>query len=130
MPNTHPSARAAVAALPDALPSTGGTRGEYALADVARPLGILHLSIRTIIDTLRALAKHEGMPLPRTPRVIKGKPVSGVDMICKISRWNAGEYDAWLDGRGRGPASPAPAMLPPPLRQEMAARAVAIGAGR
>jgi hypothetical protein len=132
IPNLHVSARAAVAELAasEPLPATGGRRGEYALADVARPLGMLHLSIRTIIDNLRALAKHDGMPLPRTPRVIKGVPVSGVDMICKQSRWDAGEIDAWLDGRGRGPAAPTPAMLPTPLRQEMAARAVALGAGR
>lgn len=110
------------------LPATGGRRGEYALADIARPLGLLHKSIRTIIDALRVLAKHDGMPLPRTPRIVSGKPVKGPNSICKDSRWDAGEIDAWLEGRG--PVSPAPALLPPAIRKEMQLRAIALGGGR
>lgn len=110
------------------LPATGGRGGEYALADIARPLGLLHRPIRTIIDTLRALAKHDGMPLPRTPRVERDKVIKGPNSIVKASRWDAGLFDAWLDGRG--PQSPAPAMVPTPIREEMQARARAIGGGR
>lgn len=102
------------------LPTTAGKRGEYALADVARPLSMLHRPVRAIIDALRALHLHDGMPLPRTPRIVRGKPIHGAQMICRGSRWDAGEFDAWLEGRG--PASPAPA-LAQPIRREMAARA-------
>ena len=45
-----------------------GRRAEYGLADVARPLGLIDFAIRTIIEKLRLLAEHDGMPLPRTPR--------------------------------------------------------------
>lgn len=134
------SAIGAVAAPPDmrlpsrigtpALPATSGKRGEYALGDLARSLGLAHKkSIRTIIDTLRALARHSGMPLPRTPRVVRGRPLAGPQVICKDSRWDAGEIDAWLDGRG--PAGPAGAARPPlaaPIRADMADRARRLGA--
>lgn len=110
-----------------ALPATGGKRGEYALADVARPLGLLDRAPRTIIATLRQLAKHDGMPLPRTPRFVAGAMITGPDTIVKSSKWDAGEFDAWLDGRG--PVSPAPA-VPTPIREEMRLRAVQIGAAR
>lgn len=116
------------AKAPAGLPATAGRGGEYALADIARPLGLAHRPIRSIIDTLRKLAKHDGMPLPRTPRVVRDTVVRGPDSIVKASRWDAGQFDAWLDGRG--PQGPAAAMVPEPVRQEMQARAVAIGGGR
>lgn len=130
----HRSPRRHAAPLPPdtkPLPATAGRGGQYALADVARPLGLHHKSIRTIIDTLRALARHSGMPLPRTPRVVCGKPLAGPQVICKDSRWDAGEIDAWLDGRGpAGPAAAVAPCLPTPIRADMARRALQIGAGR
>ena len=125
------SSRRTPAPIDPKLPATAGRGGQYALADVARPLGLHHKSIRTIIDTLRALARHSGMPLPRTPRVVSGKPLAGPQVICKDSRWDAGEIDAWLDGRGpAGPAAAAAPSLPMPIRAEMAQRALRIGAGQ
>lgn len=101
---------------------------EYALADVARRLGLLDFSIRTIVDKLRTLARHDGMPLPRTPRIVKSEPLRGPLVIYSRSRWNAGEFDAWLENRGPAPTTPAP--LAPALIHDMAQRAVALGAGR
>ena len=108
------------------LPHTGGRRGEYALGDVARELSLSHLSIRVIIDHLRCLAEHDGMPLPTTPRVVQGRPVHGPACIWSKSRWDAARFDAWNEGRN-GPVTPAPA-LPLPVRLEMQARAAAGGA--
>lgn len=127
-PKLPPPVSAPVREAAANLPATGGRGGEYALADIARPLGLLHRPIRTIIATLRLLAEHDGMPLPRTPRVVRKAIIKGPDSIVQASRWDAGLFDAWLDGRG--PQSPAPAMVPEPIRQEMQARAAAIGAGR
>lgn len=104
------------------LPKTGGRRGEYALGDVARELKLSHLSIRSIIDHLRILAKHDGMPLPTTPRTVGRLPVRGPACIWKQSRWDAGRFDAWLDDRNGDPSTPAPS-LPPPIRDEMKRRA-------
>jgi hypothetical protein len=129
-PPNRPPARppeAPATTVASSVPATGGRRGEYALADVARPLGLLHRPVRSIVETLRVLARHEGMPLPRSPRIVKGKPLSGPRAICRASRWDAGEFDAWLDGRG--PAAPS-VPLAPPVRLDMANRAAAIGAGR
>lgn len=102
------------------LPATGGRRGEYAVGDLARELKIAHHSVRVVIEKLRALAKHDGMPLPVTPRIERGQPIHGPRAIYGKSRWDAGQIDAWLDGRG--PAAPA-APVALPIRQEMARRA-------
>jgi hypothetical protein len=116
-------------ALPS-LPVTGGRRGEYAIGDLARELRLTHYrERRRIIDALRALARHKGMPLPRTPRVHAGKVVDGPGSIHLHSRWDAGEIDAWLDGRTTpGGAGALRIELPPPLRAEMARRAQEIAA--
>jgi hypothetical protein len=121
--NPAPPLAAAVLEQPlSLLPATGGRRGEYALGDVARELKLSHLSIRTIIDHLRILARHDGMPLPTTPRAVGQRPVHGPASIWKKSRWDAGRFDAWLDDRGGDPSTPAPA-LPQPVREEMKRRA-------
>jgi hypothetical protein len=106
------------------LATTGGRRGEYALGDVARDLSLAHFAVRSIIEKLRALAKHDGMPLPRTPRVVEGRTITGPDSIYCKSRWDAGEFDAWLDSRSpSGPAAAGAIGLPPPIRAAMQARA-------
>lgn len=120
--------RLAIVAAPatDLPPVTGGRRGEYALGDVARQLRMSHLGTRTIIAKLRALAQHEQMPLPRTPRVIDGKPVRGPDCIYRLSRWDAGEFDAWLEGSSPTSPAGAPAVLAAPIREDMRRRAAQI----
>lgn len=106
------------------LEATGGKRGEYAVGDLARALRLTHLSSRTVIDKLRALARHDGMPLPCTPRIERGVPIHGPRSIYGRSRWDAGEVDAWLDGRG--PAAPAQPVAGP-IREEMKRRAARLG---
>jgi hypothetical protein len=109
------------------LPATGGRRGEYALGDVARDLSLSHFAVRSIIAKLRALAEHDGMPLPRTPRVVEGRAVTGPDSIYCRSRWDAGEFDAWLDSRSpSGPAAAGMPHLAPPIRAAMQQRALEI----
>jgi hypothetical protein len=104
--------------------------GGYTIADVARPLGLLDFAIRTIIEKLRLLAEHDGMPLPRTPRIVDGRPMRGPRAIHYHSRWDAGEFDAWL--YGRHPGAPASSELPVPgaLRDEMQRRARSIAGAR
>jgi hypothetical protein len=98
----------------------------YCLADVAGPLGLGHFAIRTIIEKLRLLAEHDGMPLPRTPRFVDGRQLQGPFAIHAHSRWDAGEFDAWLHGRHPG----APAVAANAVRFEMAQRAERMAAGR
>jgi hypothetical protein len=121
----RPAIRHARASAPR-LEATGGKRGEYAVGDLARALKLAHLSSRTVIDKLRALAKHDGMPLPCTPRIECGMPIHGPRSIYGKSRWDAGEVDAWLDGRG--PAAPAQPVARP-IREQMRLRAASLGAG-
>ncbi len=115
-----------LAALPAApepaatLPSTSGRRCEYAVGDLARMMGIAHFAPRTIIDLLRAKARHDGMPLPKTPRVWGGKLVSGPQAIWLHSRWDAELFDGWqAAGDGDNPCPPASAAL----RADLARRA-------
>lgn len=122
------------AVRPRDLPTTGGRRGEYALSDVARSLHLRHFEVRTIIAKLRQMAKDQRMPLPRTPRMVNGEEKRGPDSIYRHSRWDAGEFDAWLDSRhGGGGSAPTDSRLrpvPTPIRMEMAERARAAAGGR
>jgi hypothetical protein len=119
-------APAAPAAAP-ALPATGGRRCEYAVGDLARMLGIAHFSPRTIIDLLRAKARDQAMPLPKTPRLRCGKLVAGPQSIWLHSRWDAERFDGWkAESDGDGPCPPASNAL----RAELARRAEAIGTPR
>lgn len=93
-------------AAPPATPFTGGRRNEYALGDIARALGIRHLTPKTIITHLRAMAVDCAMPLPKSPRLWKGRIVTGPESIHRNSRWDAELFDAWLESRDR-PAAPA-----------------------
>lgn len=104
----------------------GGRTTGYTLADVARPLALSDFAIRTIIEKLRLLAEHDGMPLPRTPRFVDNRPIRGPRMIHANSRWDAGEFDAWLEGRHPG----APAAVNDRLRAELAGRAQMMATGR
>lgn len=110
---------------PRALPATGGRRGKYALGDLARPLGLLDRPVRHIVDTLRALHRHEGLPLPHSPRIVNGRPLAGADTICKAALWDAGEVDAWLDHRNPPPPAVAAARTHA-LRARLARRAEAL----
>lgn len=109
---------------PATLPATGGRRCEYAVGDLARMLGISHFAPRTIIEMLRVKARHDGMPLPKTPRLRGGKLVAGPQAIWLHSRWDAERFDGWkAEHDGDGPCPPASAAL----RAELARRAEAIG---
>lgn len=105
------------------LPSTSGRRCEYAIGDLARMLGIAHFQPRTIITYLRAKARDERMPLPKTPRLVGGLFVNGPRSICLQSRWDAERFDAWKsESDGDGPCPPAGRAL----RADLARRAEAI----
>lgn len=116
---------------------TGGRRGQYGIADLARLLMFPDWTIRTVIEKLRTLARVEGMPLPETPRIVAGKELKGPDAIQYHSRWDAALWDAWhllrkRTGSGHLPAGasmPAPT-VPPPVRASMAQAAERIGGGQ
>lgn len=55
-----------------------------------------------IIDKLRALHRHQAMPLPENPRFVKGVPCKGADNICAHSIWSRRKFMAW---RERGVAT-------------------------
>lgn len=108
-----------------ALPATAGHRCEYAVGDLARFLGLSHFCPRTVIEHLRAKARYEDMPLPKTPRLYGGRPVSGPDTIWLHSRWDAERFDGWHDERGGDPFPPSSAAL----RSQLAARAATMAHG-
>lgn len=101
-------------------------RATYAVADVARRLHLNHhRTLRTVITKLRTLAAHDGMPLPRNPRIYDDVVIRGPRSICSTSLWDAGEFDAWL--ADRHPPSPALAMVDQrAIRTDLAARAASL----
>lgn len=110
-------------------PCAAARRTQYTPADLAAALHLGHFSTRTIIAKLRILAETQGLPLPRTPRIVAGRAVTGPESIHLHSRWDAGEVDAWLAGGDPPPAGAA--LAPPqPLLDEIGRRAAAIGSGR
>jgi hypothetical protein len=120
--STFPAPRAS-----SSLPLLGGRRGEYAVGDIARALSLRYRETRRIIAALRALAANSGMPLPRNPRLLHGREVRGPAAIHKASIWDAGEFDAWIDGRTSPPGAGTPRVAPP-VRAEMARRAAELAA--
>ena len=108
------------------LPVLAGRRCEYAPGDLARLLGLRDYAPRTIIDYLRAMARDEGLPLPKTPRLRGGRIVRGPDAIHRRSRWDAERVDAWLALRDGGDPCPPAA---PALRTQLARRAAALAGG-
>lgn len=90
---------ARVQAEPSARPQS--FRREYSLKDMVRLLGMQSCERRTAIDKLRLLAEQCGMPLPKTPRIWRGRVQTGPAAIYAGSVWCALEMDAWMD---RGPA--------------------------
>lgn len=106
-------------------------RREYTLWEVARLTGLAHVSPKVMISTLRKLAEQNGMPLPKTPRVHKGRIVTGPRAIGRRSRWDALRFDDWLDdwtppgggAIGRAIAAPAVPAVSRAMRDGMAARA-------
>lgn len=114
-----------------ALPTTGGRGNEYGVGELARALSLRHRPNRTIIDTLRILARDGGMPLPRTPRVRAGRLVEGPASIHLHSRWDAELVDAWLDNRSGGGSPVAAYGLPAAgIDAELKRRAKAIAGTR
>ena len=100
---------------------------DYTLADMIRINRLEgYADRRTVIAKLRVLAADEGMPLPVNPRIVRNRSVKGPRMIHARSIWDAGEVDAWNEGRH--PTPPALAMQTrfPGLHAEMQRRAQAI----
>jgi hypothetical protein len=112
-------------------------RRHVTVAEAARKLAMTDCAARTIIDRLRALYEHCGLPDPDNHRFVKGAPVLGARRIHAGSLWDRGRFLAWLDNGdgGRGEAMPqghpAPAAANAATRQRLADSAAAlIGAER
>lgn len=101
--------------LPQAAPATRRQhfRREYTLADLIRLLKMQGTQRRTAIEKLRLLAEQCAMPLPKTPRIWRGRVQTGPAAIHARSVWCALEMDAWMD---RGPAGTPDAVMPEPHR--------------
>lgn len=71
--------------------------GQYNLSAVARRLGLLHYTPRTIIAKIRALVEHDGFPMPVTVRVRACRRVHGAGAVTQQSVWHAADVNAWID---------------------------------
>lgn len=112
-------------------------RRHVTVAEAARKLAMADCAPRTIIDRLRALYDHAGLPDPDNHRFVKGVPILGARRIHAGSLWDRGRFLAWLDNGDGGRAAtmpqdhPAPAAGHAATRQRLADNAAAlIGAER
>ncbi len=115
--------------LPSVPPMNVEQRRFMTAAELAGRLGLDHHATRTVIDKLRALHRQAGLPLPRSPRIVRGVVMIGAASICWASKWDRGEALAWLDhGTTPPPAfAPAPAQkAKPQTRAILADRAAAM----
>lgn len=70
---------------------------EALLTYVARRLGIIDFSARTIIAKVRLLAEHHHFPLPKNPRFVAGVRQVGPQAIDARSVWDKDAVDLWFD---------------------------------
>lgn len=77
---------------------------EIDLVGIARRLRIVHRPKRAIIAIVRLMIDKRGFPLPRTPRFIKGEPVTGSQAVHAGSIWDRDLVDLWFDGDNQPPA--------------------------
>jgi hypothetical protein len=70
---------------------------EVDLVWIARKLGLVDATARTIIKHVRALAAGSGFPLPKRPRFVKGQRITGPDCIDARSIWDRDAVEAWFE---------------------------------
>lgn len=93
--DTHPAGT-----MRDAPPFHATRASRMTVTDLAQRLALDRHTPRVILDKLRSLARHSGLPLPLNPRIVDGVPKSGPDKICAASLWDRGQILAWLDHGG------------------------------
>lgn len=69
------------------------------MMEIAARLGIAHQTRQTIVQKLRNLANHHGLPLPRSIRFWKGQATTGPKSIHANSIWDRYPVDCWFDER-------------------------------
>lgn len=72
-------------------------RTEVDLLWIAKELGIVHHTPRTIIAKVRLLAEQSGFPLPKSPRFVNGERLRGPQSIDARSIWDRDPVELWLD---------------------------------
>ncbi len=97
-------------ALPPAVPLARASL--WTVMDLAHRLALDRHTPRVVIEKLRALAAHAGLPMPVNPRIIGGRPATGTARICAASLWDKGQVLAWLDNGGTTPAAHPPVTEP------------------
>jgi hypothetical protein len=117
----------------DAAMPRGPVRGRWHRAHsevdllwIAGKLGLLHYKERrTIIAKVRLLAEQSNFPLPKNPRFVSGKRITGAQSIDANSIWDRDPVDLWLDG-DRPPAESAALVTQrrTDVAEEMRARAL------
>jgi hypothetical protein len=100
-------------------------RRHVTVAEAARKLAMTDCAARTIIDRLRALYDHAGLPDPDNHRFVKGVPILGARRIHAGSLWDRGRFLAWLDNGDGGRAASAPLGHPGPSAQAATRRRLA-----
>lgn len=83
-------------------------RRHITVTEAAVKLAMTGCTQRTIIDHLRALYEHCGLPDPDNHRFVRGAPVLGARRIHAGSLWDRGRFLAWLDNGDGGRAAAAP----------------------
>ncbi len=93
--------------LPRPIPSPRDSMSFY---EVAREMRLdWHKRNAQVIEKLRSLHRHQGMPLPENPRFKSGVPCKGGDNICATSFWSRRKFMAWREAGTERRAAISPA---------------------
>lgn len=100
------------------------------VTEAAQKLAMADCAPRTIIDHLRALYDHAGLPDPENHRFVRGIPAIGAARIHAGSKWDRGRFLAWLDNGDGGRGADVPHDRPAPAANGATRRRLADQAAR
>lgn len=109
-------------------PASAPRERVFSFARVVVECGLVDCDPRTQVDTLRRMAREDGLPLPMNPRYWRGARQLGPASIGRKSTWDAAAFLEWQARQSNQAAAPtariahAPTAAPS-LRAAMQARA-------
>lgn len=70
----------------------------FDIVHIARRLKMVDRPLRAIIAAVRVLIEKEGFPPPASPRIVKGRRLTGPQSVWVRSIWDRDDVELWFEG--------------------------------